>query len=154
MPVRIPGDSALEISYYKNWPHFKNLYFLKDQYRPIARSGGIPPEEKKSLSGNKTDRRDGVLQSSQNGGSTKKDKPYVKVLKKISGDDALEFSGHSTLPKRKRPCLQKDQFTSRASSSNLPFKKKRKYYGDKQTDGEFGISKWIIADGAPGGVLD
>jgi hypothetical protein len=156
MPVRISGDAALEISHCRTWPHFEPLYFLRDQYKPQASSGGIPPEEKKTLREEQTHTLDGEFETSQYSGSGKELKPSAKVLKRRSGDDGLELSGHSTFPECKRLCFRKDLYTPHASSGGIPPGEK-KTLREEQTDtrdGEFESSKLIIADDAPEDILD
>jgi hypothetical protein len=62
------------------------------------------------------------------------------VLKRRSGVDSPEFSGHTTMPECKHRSLQKDQFTTRASSSGIPPEEKKTLRDDETDtrDAEFG----------------
>lgn len=65
MPKGRCGDAGLESSYYSTWPHFRRLYFLRDQFTSHASTGGIPPKEKKISRDEQIDTRDGGLENSQ-----------------------------------------------------------------------------------------
>jgi hypothetical protein len=144
MPVRPSGDAGLEFSDYTSWPHFKSLYFLKDQFKPNSRTGGILPEEKNALRDNQTDRRHGELESSGYNGSREELNPSAKVVNKRSGGDGPECSVYLSSPECKRLCLQEDQFASHARSSDIPPDKKKTLKDDRRDtrDGELKTSQY------------
>lgn len=64
MPKGRRGDADLE-SDYSTWPHFRRLYFLRDQFTSHASTADIPPKEEKSSRDEQIDTEDGELDNSQ-----------------------------------------------------------------------------------------
>lgn len=65
VPKGSSADAGLEFSDYSTWPHFRRLYFLKDQFASHSSSGDIAPKEKKILRDEQIDTRDGGSENSE-----------------------------------------------------------------------------------------
>jgi hypothetical protein len=59
------GEAGSAFSDYSTWPHFRRMYFLKDQFTSRPSSGDQPRKQKKILRDDQTETRDGELESSQ-----------------------------------------------------------------------------------------
>jgi hypothetical protein len=131
--ARPSGDAGLEFSDCATWPHFKSLYFLKDQYRSYARRRGIRPGEKKILKYKLTNTGDGGLEISQYSGSGKELKPSADITKKRSRDVDMEFLMSSNVPFLQALGAEMMYYTLHASSGGIPPEEK-KTLTDEQTD--------------------
>lgn len=59
------GDVSLASSEYSTWPHFKRLYFLKDQFTSRPSSGDLPSKQNRILRDDQTETRDEDMDNSQ-----------------------------------------------------------------------------------------
>ncbi|PNF27309.1 hypothetical protein B7P43_G02772 [Cryptotermes secundus] len=89
------GDADLE-SDYSTWPHFRRVYFLRDQFASHAITGDIPPKENKSSRDEQIDTRDGGLENSQ---FSELDGASVDILDvKIENFEPLISNEHQVTP--------------------------------------------------------
>ena len=65
VPKGKSGEAGSAFSDYSTWPHFRRMYFLKDQFTSRPSSGDQPRKQNKILRDDQTETRDGELGSSQ-----------------------------------------------------------------------------------------
>jgi len=65
VPRGKPGEAGSAFSDYSTWPHFRRMYFLKDQFTSRPSSGDQPRKQNKILRDDNTETRDGELESTQ-----------------------------------------------------------------------------------------
>lgn len=65
VPKGMSGDAGPASSDYSTWPHFKRLYFLKDQFTSRPSSGDPSTKQNINLREDQTETRDEELESSQ-----------------------------------------------------------------------------------------
>jgi hypothetical protein len=126
------GDDGVELSGNSTLPHSKRLCVRKDLFTFHASTTGLPPEERNNTWHIHLDRTAEELIISQGSRSGEERQPSSK-LPSISTANGSEEPFRDSNLHLKRLCSQKDQFTSHASTKDLP-PKKRKDFRDIQTD--------------------
>jgi hypothetical protein len=65
VPKAVSDDGGPTCSDYSTWPHFKRMYFLKDQFTYHASNEDLPSKQNRILREDHTETRDEQLESSQ-----------------------------------------------------------------------------------------
>jgi hypothetical protein len=100
----VPGDAGFAPCDYSTWPHFKRLYFLKDQFTSRPSSVDPPPKQNRNLREDQTETRDEELGSSQ---FSELDYAPVDILDiKVENFDSVD-SNAQQLTSSTEPCTTK-----------------------------------------------